>query len=208
MNRASTILAAVAIAGLYVASSGAAETEKSGSPDMQLSANDLSGHVILTDAQRAAFANTCFARRTELFASMMSGSSIKQEDKVELKSNLDETFPRFCTCLEKGYENLLSKMQFLMVETMIGQGRFISYPGSPTPEFEALKKAAAELGMSSADFESARRSLLDEASRSAEACYLVLWGPILAQRMKMPEFRSYPGEPPKASEPRLKPSSQ
>jgi hypothetical protein len=140
---------------------------------------------------------------------MMSGAStIKQDDKAELKNNIDETFPRFCTCLEKGYENLLSKMQFLMVETMIGQGRFISYPGSPTPEFEALKKAAAGLGMSSADFESARRSLLVDASRSADACYLVLWGPTLAQRMKMPELRSYPGEPPKASEPRLKPSSQ
>lgn len=124
-----------------------------------------------------------------------------QDDKAELKNNIDETFPRFCTCLENGYENLLSKLQFLIAETMIGQGRFISYPGSPTPEFEAPKKAAAELGMSSADFESTRRALLVNASRSAEACFLVLWSPILAKRMNM-QLRSYPGEPPKASEPR------
>jgi hypothetical protein len=202
MRQVCAILAAVAMATIQMASCGAAEPNRSGSPDSSISADDLKGHAILTDAHRAAFADTCVTRRAELFTNMMRESSIKQDDKAELKNNIDETFPRFCTCLEKGYENLLSKLQFLMVETMIGQGRFISYPGSPTPEFEELKKAAAELGMSNADFESARRALLVNASRSAEGCYLVLWNPILAKRMNMPELRSYPGEPPKASEPR------
>jgi hypothetical protein len=168
----------------------------------------LNGHIILTEALRTGFADACVTNRAELFTDMMRESSIKQDDKVELKNNIDETFPRFCTCLEKGYENLLSKVQFLMAETMIKQGRFISYPGSPTPEFEALKKAAAELGMSSADFESTRRALLVNASHSAEACYLVLWSPILAKRMNMPELRSYPGEPPKAPVQREKQTAQ
>jgi hypothetical protein len=202
MRQACAILAAVAVATLQIASCGAAEANKSGSSDSSISADDLNGHAILTDAHRAAFADACVVHRAELFTDMMRESSIKQDDKAELKNNIDETFPRFCSCLEKGYENLLSKLQFLMVETMIGQGRFISYPGSPTPELEALKKGAAELGMSSADFESARRALLVYASRSAEACYLVLWSPILAKRMNMPALRSYPGEPSKASEPR------
>jgi hypothetical protein len=64
---------------------------------------------------------------------------------------------------------------------MIGEGIFISYPGSPMPEFEALKKAAAQRGMSVPDFESARQKFRIHASHSAEACFLTLWTPALAR---------------------------
>ena len=195
MKRTRTILTAIAIAGIYMAKCDATENENNAPANVQLTVNELSGTVTLSAADRTAFADQCYARRTELFTDFMRESSIKPNEKLELKNNIDETFPRFCGCLERGLESGLSKMQFLMAETMIGQGTFISYPGTPMPEFEALKKAAAQLGMSGTDFESTRQKFRMYASHSAEACFLVLWGPTLAQRMGMPELRAYSGPP-------------
>jgi len=195
MKRKSTVLMAIAIAGICMASCKAAENETHAPADAQLTDSELSGSANLAASDRTAFIDKCYAHRTELFTDFMRESSIKPNDKLELKNNIDETFLRFCGCLERGLESGLSKMQFLMAETMIGQGTFISYPGTPMPEFEALKKAAVQLGMSGTDFESARQKFRMHASHSAEACFLVLWGPTLAQRMGMPELRSYSGPP-------------
>jgi hypothetical protein len=63
------------------------------------------------------------------------------------------------------------------------------------PEFEALKKAAAQLGMSGTDFESTRQKFRIHASHSAEACFLTLWAPLLARQLGIPELRSYSGPP-------------
>jgi hypothetical protein len=166
-----------------------------GSATVELTASDLIGIVNLSSNDRIAFTDKCVARRAELFANFMVGTSIKREDVQELKDNIDETFPRFCGCLEGQLEKGLSRMQFVMAETMIDQGIFISYPGSPMPKFEALKTAATQRDMSDTDFESARQKFRMHASHSAEACFLTLWGPTLARRMGMPELGSYSGPP-------------
>ena len=193
MKWTSFILIAIFFVGTHAANSGINESQDHG--DVQLTAGDLSGHVDMSDTNRKAFADSCFARRTELFTNFVRESSITPDDKQELKSNIDETFPRFCGCLVKALENGLSKVQFLMAETMIGNGNFISYPGSPMPDFGPIKRAAEGLGMAAADFESARQKFRMHAARSAEACFLVLWGPTLARRFHMPEYRSYSGAP-------------
>jgi hypothetical protein len=193
MKWTSFILIAVFIGGTHAASSGANDGQDHG--DVQLIASDLSGHLAMSDADRKAFVDNCVARRAELFTNFMRESSITADDKSELKSSIDETFPRFCGCLVKGLEKGLSKVQFLMAETMIGNGNFISYPGSPMPDFGPIKSAAEGLGMSSADFESARQRFRIHAATSADACFLVLWGPTLARRLHMPEYRSYSGSP-------------
>jgi hypothetical protein len=78
---------------------------------------------------------------------------------------------------------------------MIEQGTYPDYPGAPMPEFEALKKAAAQRDMSASDFENARQKFRTHASHSAEACSLTLWAPSLARKSGRPELRSYSGPP-------------
>jgi hypothetical protein len=196
MKRIKTIVAAIVIAGLSMACCRASEKPAAGFATVELAASDLSGIVNLSPADRIKFTDKCIARRTELFANFEVGNSIKREDLQELKDNIDETFPRFCGCLEGQLEKGLSKMQFVMAETMIDQGIFISYPGSPMPKFEALKTAATQRDMSETDFENARQRFRMHASHSAEACFLTLWGPTLARRMGIPELRSYSGPAP------------
>jgi hypothetical protein len=190
-----TAVAAIAIVGLRMACCEAAENGNPAPANVQLTANDLSGPVNLSTADRTAFTDKCVARRARLFANFTNGTSLKPDDVRELKGDIDETFPRFCSCLERGLEDGLSRMQLMMAETMIDQGIFISYPGSPMPEFEPLKKAAARLGMSGADFESTRQKFRMHASHSAEACFLTLWAPSLARQLGIPELRSYSGPP-------------
>jgi hypothetical protein len=190
-----TTVAAIAIVGMRMACCEAAENANPAPANVQLTASDLSGPVNLSTTDRMAFTDKCIARRARLFANFTNGTSIKPDDLRELKSDVDETFPRFCGCLERGLEKGLSKMQLMMAETMIDQGIFISYPGSPMPEFEALRKAAAQLGMSGTDFESTRQKFRNHASHSAEACFPTLWAPLLARQLGRPELRSYSGPP-------------
>jgi hypothetical protein len=186
---------AIAIVAMRTACCEATENDNPAPANVQLTISDLSGPVTLSTADRKAFTDKCFGRRAELFANFTNGTSMKSDDVRELKSDIDETFPRLCDCLEKGLETGLSKMQMIMAETMIDQGIFISYPGSPMPEFGALKKAAALLGMSGADFASTRQKFRIHASHSAEGCFLTLWAPSLARKLGMPELRSYSGPP-------------
>jgi hypothetical protein len=182
LKRTRTILAAIAISGMGLAGCKPTKNENAVPAAVELTANDLSGSANLTNADRKAFTDQCFARRAELFASFTNKTSISPNDLRELKSNIDGTFPHFCDCLEKELEKGLSKMQFMMAKSMIDQGAFISYPGSPMPEFEAFKKAAAQGGMSDAGFESARQNFRKHASHSSEACFLQLWLPLGARK--------------------------
>jgi hypothetical protein len=193
LKRTRTVLAAILIAGLLTVRCDAAENENSAPAAVELTPTDLSGNASLSTADRLAFTDKCFARRAELFAYLLKRSSIKPDDVQELKGDIDETFPRFCGCLERELQKGLSKMQFMMAETMIEQGAFPDYPGSPIPEFEALRKAAAQRGMSATDFESSRQKFRLHASHSGEACFLTLWAPLLARKMRIPEMRSYSG---------------
>jgi hypothetical protein len=181
MKSTRATVAAIAIAGMGMACCEPTANDNPAPADVQLTAGDLSGPFNLSNGDRMAFTDKCAARRADLFANFTAGSSIKPADIRELRNHIDETFPRFCDCLVKGLEKGLSKIQFMMAERMIGQGIFISYPGSPMPEFEALKKAAAQRGMSANDFESARQKFRIHASHSAEACFLTLWAPLLAR---------------------------
>jgi hypothetical protein len=196
MERPRTILAAILIAGMLMACCDAAENEKPAPAAVELTASDLSGTANLSNTDRAAFTDKCFARRAELFAYFFKQpTSVKPNEVQGLRGDVDETFPRLCGCLERELEKGLSKMQFMMAETMIEQGTYPDYPGAPMPEFEALKKAAAQRDMSASDFESARQKFRTHASHSAEACSLTLWAPSLARKLGRPELRSYSGPP-------------
>jgi len=194
MNKTCMMPLVVAIIGALLAPSHASGDE-SRATKVQLTNNELSGSANLSAADRAAFVDQYVAHRAELFTYLTRESSIKRDDLQELKANVDETFPRFCNCVEQGLESSLSKMQFLMAEIMVSQGIFISYPGSPLPKFEEPQNAAAQAGMSDDAFESARQKFRLLASHSAEACFPVWWGPILARRLNMPELRTYSGPP-------------
>jgi hypothetical protein len=187
-NRRRLIVVVVAIGGMSLAAFNPAVAE--------LAARDLNGRANLSAADRTSFIDKCVARRTDLFAYWFSqNTSIKPEEIQELRSDIDETFPRLCGCLARELEKDVSKLQFLMAETMIEQGTYPDYPGSPIPEFDALKAPAARLGMSAPDFEAARQKFRTHSSRAAEACSLTLSAPSLARRMGIPELRSYSGPP-------------
>ena len=188
LNFSKFFLAAIAISGIGLASCKAAEGE--------LVASDLIAPANLAMADRTVFTDKCVARRAQLFANLIeSGGSLKPSDVQELKKDMDETFPRFCGCLDRELEKGLSKLQFMMAQTMIDQDTFISYPGSPMPEFDILKGAATRLGMSETDFESARQKFRLQASHAGEACFLTLWAPSLARKLGVPEMGTYSGPP-------------
>jgi hypothetical protein len=193
MNKIGLLLV-IAIIGTFSAACDAAEDE-SRSTEVQLTNSELDGTANLSAADRASFVDQCVAHRTELFTYLNRGTSMKREELEELKGNIDETFPRFCNCVERGLESSLSKMQFLMAQKMVGQGVFIAYPGTPLPKFEDLRNAAARVGMSDEAFESARQKFRLLASHSAETCFPVWWGPTLARQLGRPELRTYSGPP-------------
>ena len=135
LNRTTLVVAATAIGVMCLAACKPAEPE--------LTARDLSGPANLSAADGTAFTDKCIARRAELFAYWLGRTtSIKPGEVLELKSDIDETFPRLCGCLVRELEKGLSKMQFMMAETMIEHGTYPDYPGSPIPEFDALKKVS------------------------------------------------------------------
>jgi hypothetical protein len=186
--RARSIVAVIAIGVVSLAGPKADAIE--------LTASDLRAPANLSAPDRTAFTDACVARRAELFEYWFGRTtSIKPDEVQELRNDIDETFPRLCGCLARELEKGLSKMQFMMAETMIDQGTYPDYPGSPILEFEALKEAATRLGMSATNFETARKAFRLHASHSAEACSLTLWAPSLARKMRMPELRSYSGPP-------------
>jgi hypothetical protein len=170
-------MVAFAVGGMGLAGCKPTKTENAAPAAVELTATDLSGVANLTNGDRKAFTDQCFARRGELFTSFTNKASLSPNDFRDLKSNLDVTFPNFCDCLEKELEKGLSKMQFMMAKSMVDQGAFITYPGSPMPAFEPLKKAAAQRGMSDSGFEVARQDFRKHASHSSEACFLQLWLP-------------------------------
>lgn len=162
--------------------------------DAGLTATDLSGPADLSSAERAAFTDRCVAHRTELFDFFfVRRAGTKPEEIQQMRGDINETFPRFCGCLEQGLEKRVSKMQFRMAETMIGQNSYITELGSTIPEFEALKKEATQLGMSEAGFENARISFRVHAYRAGEACSQMLSAPAIARMLHLPKENWYPG---------------
>jgi hypothetical protein len=188
LSRTRVIVVVIAIGGMSLVACKPAVAE--------LAATDLNGPANLSTSDRTAFTDKCVARRSDLFAYWFrQTTTIKPEEVHELKSDIDETFPRMCGCLASELEQDLSKLQFMMAEAMIEQGTYPDYPGSPIPEFDALKAPAARLGMSAPDFETARQKFRTHSSHAAEACSLTLWAPSLARKMGIPELRSYSGPP-------------
>jgi hypothetical protein len=188
LNRTILIVVAIVIGAMCLAACKPS--------DASLTTNDLTGLANLSAVDRTAFTDSCVAHRSQLFDYLFNGrSSAKPEEVREMKGEIDETFPRFCGCLVHDLEKRASKMQLRMAETMIDQGTYILNLGSPIPEFETLKKEAAQLGMSTTDFEGARQSFRIHAYRAAESCSLMLSAPAIARTLNLPEKHWYPGPP-------------
>jgi len=186
LKRKSSALITVAVAVFALTCCKPAETG--------LTTKDLSGPANLSPAQRAAFTGKCVAHRAELFNLFFDRhASTKPEEVQEVRRDIEQTFPRFCSCLEQGLEKRVSTMQYRMAEAMIDQNTYITELGSPIPEFESLKKEAAQLGMSEAGFENARRSFRVHAFRAGESCFQMLSAPSLARLLHLPEENWYPG---------------